>query len=80
MQGFWTDLQEVPLVAAGLDVGASIGTGACPNWTTSFTVFGESWEVDFTGICTVWADVAPVISVVMLVFFGFIAFRILFSA
>lgn len=77
---FWSDLNGVPLVAAASGLGASLGAGSCPDWSTSISVFGESWDVDFTSICTTWDSVAGVISAVMLVFFGFIAFRVLFSA
>lgn len=78
--GFWEDLEAVPIVAATGDVAVSFGAGACPNWQDSIEVFGHSWEMNFNGICTTWADVSSVLSVVMLVFWGFVAFRILFSA
>lgn len=80
MAGFWTELQSVPLVTAAAGLSTSVGTGACPNWETSVAAFGDTWEVDFSFICTMWEDIAGVLTVVMLVFWGFIAFRILFSA
>lgn len=80
MGAFWGSLQAVPIVEAAAGLGATLGSGACPDWSTSVTVFGEAWEVDFSGICATWADVAGVLSVVMLVFWGFLAFRVLFSA
>lgn len=79
--GFWGDLQAVPIVAAAGDIAPAFGAGACPNWSDSIAVFGETWEMDFSAsICTTWADVSDVLSIVMLVFWGFVAFRILFSA
>lgn len=78
--GFWSDLQEVPIVAAGSGVSAAFGPGSCPEWSESIYVYGEAWEVDFSGMCTTWTGFASVLSLVMLVFWGFIAFRILFSA
>lgn len=77
---FWGSLNEVPLVEAATGLGASLGSGACPDWSTSIAVYGETWDVDFSGICTTWDSVSAVLSIVMLVFWGFIAFRILFSA
>lgn len=77
---FWTELQNVPLIEAGANIAPSFSGGACPNWSDSVSVYGEAWEMDFTGICTTYSDLSTVLSFVMLVFFGFVSFRILFSA
>lgn len=77
---FWEDLQEVPLVEAAQDVAPSFGSGSCPVWSDTFEVGGETVEADFSFICTTWEDVTPVLSIVALVLWGLMAFRILFTA
>lgn len=78
--GFWSDLQEVPIIDAAASVAPTIGTGACPNWQTTFSVWGQSFEMNFDFLCSFWESITPALTVVSLVFFGFAAFRILMSA
>lgn len=77
---FWQELQTVPFIYEASQAAPSFGSGSCPSWSDSFSVFGHTWSVNFSMICTTWDDVSPVISAVCLVFFGFIALRILLSA
>jgi len=78
--GFWDDLQEVPIIEAAGDVAPSFGTGACPDWSDSVDVYGESIDVDFSSICTVYDDVSPALAIVALVLWGVLAYRVLMSA
>lgn len=77
---FWADLQGVPIVAAAEGIAPSFGVGACPAWSETVDVYGESVEADFSFICDTWTDVSPVLTVVALVFWGVVALRILLSA
>lgn len=77
---FWTNLQAVPIVAAAADVAPSFGTGSCPAWNETIAYSGQSIEVSFDAICTTYADISPAITVVALVLWGFLAYRILMSA
>lgn len=79
-EGFWDDLQAVPLVAAAADIGPSFGTGACPDWSTSVDALGQAIEIDFTSICTLWSGIAGVLTMCSLVMWGFISYRVLMSA
>lgn len=79
-QGFWDDLQAVPLVQAITDIAPTFGAGSCPTWSDAISVFGQTWELNFSNICDLWGDFAPVLTTVCLVFFGLIAVRILMSA
>lgn len=78
--GFWEDLQEVPVVSAAATVAPAFGSGSCPSWADSFSLFGQTISMDFSFICTTWDNVAPVVSIVALVLWGLLAFRVLFSA
>lgn len=78
--GFWGELQDVPLVEAATDIAPAFPAGACPDWSDTVDVYGETVEADFGFICTTWADVSPVLSFVALVFWGIIALRVLLSA
>lgn len=80
LQAFWADLQAVPIIEAVTGIAPSFGSGSCPTWSDSVSVYGESWDVDFSMICTTWDDVSPVLSLICLVFFGLVAVRILMSA
>lgn len=77
---FWADLQEVPLVEAAQEVAPSFGAGACPVWQETIEIGAQSVDADFGFICTTWDDVTPVLSIVALVLWGLMAFRILFTA
>lgn len=77
---YWDELQAVPLVAAAAEVAPSFGSGSCPDWSDSVDVYGNAVEMDFSSICTTWEDVSPVLTIVMLVFWGLLALRILLSA
>lgn len=77
---FWDDLQAVPIVDAAMDVAPSFGAGSCPSWSDSFEVGGTSVDADFGFICTTYTDITPAITIVALVLWGFVAFRILMSA
>lgn len=78
--GFWSDLQAVPIVAAGADVAPSFGSGSCPSWSESVNVNGQAINVSFNSICTTYSDISPALTIVALVLWGFLAFRILWSA
>lgn len=77
---FWSRLEEVPVVAAVGDIGSSIPAGARPTWSTSFSFFGESMEVDFSGALDIWDAVSGVLSAVCLALWGLLAVRLFLSA
>jgi hypothetical protein len=78
--GFWSDLQEVPIVAAADNIAPTFGAGACPTWQDSIDYAGHSIDVNFSSICSTYEDVTPAITIVALVLWGWVAFRILWSA
>lgn len=79
--GFWDRVEGSPLVSAVSGISGSLTGGACPAWSDTIEAgaFG-TYELDFSFICAMWDDVAPVISAVMLAVFAFAALRILMSA
>lgn len=78
--GFWSRLGEVPLVEAVSGITASLPTETCPDWSTTFNVFGQSFEVDFVIVCDLWADIAPLLSAAALALWGLLAVRVFLSA
>lgn len=79
-QQFWTDLQGVPIIEAAGSISSSLPSGSCPDWSTAINVFGQEIELDFTSICTLWGNIAPILTAIFLAFWGLLAFRVLFSA
>lgn len=79
--GFWDRVEGSPLVSAVSGLSGSLTGGACPAWneTIEAGAFG-TYELDFSFICGMWEDIAPVISAVMLAVFALAALRILMSA
>lgn len=79
--GFWDRVQGSALVSAVAGISGSLSGGTCPAWneTVEAGAFG-TYELDFSFICVMWEDIAPVISAVMLACFAFAALRILMSA
>lgn len=81
MSAFWADMQEVPIVEAVDNIGGAFGVGGvCPDWDTEVELYGQSIEANFTQVCTKWLEISPALSMVALVGWGFVAFRILWSA
>lgn len=78
--GFWEDLQGVPIIEAAGDIAPSFATGACPVWSDNVDLYGQDVEVEFSIVCDIWGDVSPALTVVALVLWGFVAFRVLMSA
>ena len=79
--GFWDRVEASPLVSAVSGLSGSLTGGTCPAWneTVEAGAFG-TYELDFSFICGIWEDIAPVISAVMLAVFALAALRILMSA
>lgn len=77
---FWGQLQEVPIVAAGAEIAPSFVGGSCPDWSTSVALYSASINIDFTNMCGLWTSIASTLTFVCLVMWGFLAFRVLFSA
>ncbi len=80
-QGFWDRVSGSPIVSAVAGIGTGMSGGTCPAWeaTIDAGVFG-TYDLDFSFICGLWDDIAPVISAVMLAAWAFVGMRILMSA
>lgn len=72
---------EAPIVAAVSGLSGALTGGSCPSWATTIEAgaFG-TYELDFSFICSMWEDIAPVIAAVMLAGWVLVALRILMSA
>lgn len=77
MGGFSEAINDVPVIAAVNNLAnAFAGSGTCP--TPSFTIFGTSFSFDYH--CTLYANVAGLLSAAMLVFWSLIGIREVMSA
>ncbi len=76
-QGFIDRIAAAPLVASVANLGSSLPAGACPDWT--LTMFDR--EISLSApMCTIWGEIAGILSAVMLVAWGLLAARIVLSA
>lgn len=75
---FYARVQGAPLIESVANVGDSFPSGSCP--AVNITMFGETSSLS-EPMCDMWADtVAPIISVIMLVLFAWVATRVVLSA
>lgn len=70
-------IQSAPIVAAVLNAGAAMPSGACPNWTLS--AFSEDYSLSGP-MCDIFEEVSPILSGMFLIIWGWIATRIVLSA
>jgi hypothetical protein len=77
---YWNAIKAAPILAAIADIGGSVPEGSCPAWSTHVDAGVTEFDVDFTGICDLWDDVAPVLSAVMLALYGLGGVLILLKA
>jgi hypothetical protein len=76
--GYYEQLQEVAIVSAWTNIGASIPAGSCPD--ASVSVFGDSYDV-MTIPCQIWDNtVSPLLGLVFLFVWPFLGLRIVMSA
>lgn len=76
-EAFLARIQSAPIVEAVLGVGVAMPTGACPNWTLS--AFSEDYSLSGP-MCDIFEDIAPMLSAMFLIIWGWIATRIVLSA
>lgn len=74
--GFFAEASQAPIVAALSGLGASVPGGSCPTYAVE--IFDHSYSVN--PMCDYWEDFAGILSAVMLVGWGLLAARILFTA
>lgn len=76
LNDYYERISEAPLIAAVSGIGASLPSGVCPEGSVS--LFGETITLDIQ--CTLWDDIAPVLSAVFLACWAFAGLRIIMSA
>jgi len=76
-QDFYNRVSDAPILAAVSGVSAAFPTGSCPTWTLE--AFGENYSLS-APMCSIWEDVSPFLSGVMLLVWGWVATRIVLSA
>lgn len=77
VSAFLAAVEAAPIVASVSGVGASFPTGSCPTW--NLEAFGETYSLS-APMCSIWEDIAPFLSAVFLVIWGWVATRIVLSA
>lgn len=71
-------LQDAPIVAAWSNIGSSLPSGSCPS--ANISVFGATYSLSEFG-CQIWDEtVAPLLNLVFLFVWPFMAIRIVMSA
>lgn len=74
---FFGRVQNAPIVDAVSGVSAAFPTGSCPSW--NLEAFGETYALS-APMCSIWEDVAPILSAAFLFIWGWVATRIFLSA
>lgn len=80
LNGFWSAIQGAPLIAAVSAIPSALGAGTCPIEPEMVDAGELSFEMDLGVMCTLWDQIAPTISAVMLCIWAIVGIRILMSA
>jgi len=79
--GAWSQLQAAPIVAAFSSISASWPSGSCPNGTLDLSAVGAGSHDMMADACTVWeGTIAPVLSIIMLIFWSILGLRVIMEA
>jgi hypothetical protein len=73
--GIFSGITQAPIVQAITDFNITVGSGECPKPT--ITAFGDTFLLD--GHCTLYSQIAGILSAAMFVFWTITAFRIFVS-